>query len=154
MNGIFGNKMPCQVGMIVADIETAKRKMAALLGVEVPPTVGVGDYAITKTVYMDQPAPDANCNMAFFETGGVQIELIQPNEARSTWRDFLEQHGEGMHHYGFMVDDIYKSIDAMKAAGYKLTQFGIYGDGSGAYAYFDCTEDVKCFIELLTNFKK
>ena len=83
----------------------------------------------------------------------IQLELIEPNEARSTWRDFLEKHGEGIHHYGYQVADIRQSMADMKAAGYQLTQFGYYGDASGAYAYYDCTAELGCFVELLCSFR-
>ena len=53
---------------------------------------------------------------------------------------------------GFIVDDIFKRMEMMKEAGYKLTQFGYYGDGNGAYAYYDCTEELKCYVELLCSF--
>lgn len=149
---ILGSLKPCQIGMIVKNIEETKVKVASFYGVEVPPTVDGGRYEITKTEYMGAPAPDANCKMAFFELDNIQLELIEPNEYNSTWRDHLVNVGEGMHHLGFIVDDIFKRMEMMKNAGYKLTQFGYYGSGDGAYAYFDCTEDLKCYIELLCNF--
>ena len=149
---ILGTKKPCQIGMIVKDVEASKQKVAQLYGLAVPPTVDSGDYAITKTLYKGQPAPDANCKMAFFDFDNIQLELIEPNQFDSTWRDHLVQVGEGMHHLGFIVDDIFKRMEMMKEAGYELTQFGYYGSGNGAYAYFDCTKDVKCYVELLCNF--
>lgn len=152
LEALLGVTKPCQIGMIVKDVEESKAKYAAFLGVQAPPTVDVGDYSVTKTVYRGLPAPEAKCLMAFFELGNIQFELIQPNAAMSTWREHLEKHGEGMHHLGYQVKDIYKSIEDMKKAGYELTQFGFYGDGSGAYAYFDCTKDLKLYVELLTNF--
>lgn len=155
MKAFFKDIQPCQVGMIVPDIDAARKAYAAMLGVDVPPIVDCGEYATTKTVYMDQPAPATGCTMAFFNLPNIQLELIQPNEAPSTWRDFLEQSGGGLHHYGFQVkDDIFTVMDEMKAEGYQLTQWGYYGDGSGAYAYFDCRKDLSCFIELLQSFNK
>ena len=84
----------------------------------------------------------------------IQFEIIQPNEAQSTWRDFLEENGEGLHHIAFEVEDIFQAMEDCKAFGLKLTQWGYYGDGSGAYAYFDAREKLSCFIELLCRFKK
>lgn len=154
LQSILGVSTPCQVGMITADIEKAKKKWAAFLGVEEPEARWCGDYAVCKTEYMGQPAPEANSKLAFFDLPNIQLELIEPNQARSTWRDYLEKHGEGVHHYGYQVKDIYAGIEKMKAAGYPLAQFGFYGDASGAYAYFDCTKDLGCFIELLCSFPK
>ena len=152
LESILGTRKPCHIGMIVSDIETAKIKVAQFHGVEVPPTVGAGDYAVTKTIYKGNPAPDASCQMAFFNLDNIQLELIEPNKADSTWHDHLVQHGEGMHHLGFIVDDFFAYVEKMKQAGYELTQWGYYGSGDGAYAYFDCTKDLKMYIELLANF--
>ena len=154
LKGIIGVSTPCQVGMITGDIERAKKKWAEFLGTEEPEARWCGEYEICKTEYFGQPAPDANCKLAFFDLPNIQLELIEPNAAKSTWRDHLEKAGEGIHHYGYQVEDIFQAIPAMQAAGYQMTQFGYYGDASGAYAYFDCTADMGCFIELLCSFRK
>ena len=44
MAGIVGTHLVAQVGFIVKDIEETKKKWAAFLGVDVPPTQPCGDY--------------------------------------------------------------------------------------------------------------
>jgi catechol 2,3-dioxygenase-like lactoylglutathione lyase family enzyme len=118
MAGVVGTNLFAQVGFIVRDVEATKRKWAAFLGVDVPETQPVGDYEITGTTFMGQPAPKANCNMAFFDVGpGLQLELIEPNEEPSTWRNFLNEHGEGMHHIAFQVRDSARQVANAEAAG-------------------------------------
>ena len=154
MAGIVGTNLLAQVGFVVKDIETAKRKWAAFLGVDVPETQPCGDYAVTQTVYEGKPAPEANSLLAFFDVGpGLQIELIQPNEAPSSWRSFLDEHGEGMHHLAFQIRDSSAQVANAQAAGLKLVQHGIYGDGSGEYNYLEAPE-LKCIIELLENYRR
>ena len=153
MAGILGTTYLAQVGFIVRDIETTKRKFAEFLGVPVPPTVGGGEYAITQTTVEGQPAPDANCQMAFFDVGpGMQLELIQPNGVKSTWQDFLDAHGEGVHHLAFQVKDTDGKLLACKSIGMPCVQRGKYGDGGGEYAYLDANKDLKCFIETLESY--
>ena len=153
MAGVVGTNLLAQVGFIVKDIETAKRKWAAFLGVDVPPTQPCGDYAVTKTVFEGQPAPEADAVLAFFDVGpGLQIELIQPNEAPSTWRNFLNEHGEGMHHLAFQVKDSAGKVAQCEAAGLRLVQHGLYGDASGEYNYLDAP-DLKCIVELLESYR-
>lgn len=152
MNGIIGTNLVTQVGFIVRDVEASKRKFAAFLGVPVPENVDGGQYETTRTVYRGEPAPYANCLMAFFDAGpNVQIELIQPNGVKSTWQDYLDEHGEGVHHIAFVVRNMNESIAACEQAGMPCTQRGRYGDDSGEYAYIDATADLKCYIELLKN---
>lgn len=154
MAGTVGTHLVAQVGFIVKDVEASKRKWAEFLGVEVPPTQPIGDYAVTGTVFQGEPAPKAYCWMAFFDVGpGVQLELIQPNEEPSTWRNFLDEHGEGMHHIAFQVKDSAKQVANAEAAGLKLVQHGVYGDGSGEYNYLDAPE-LNCIVELLESYAK
>ena len=71
-----------QVGFVVNDLETTKRVYAALFGVEVPPTIDGGVYEVNRCSVYGKPAPDAACNMAFIDLRpGVQLELIEPNQA-------------------------------------------------------------------------
>ena len=154
MAGTVGTHLFAQVGFIVRDVEATKRKWAEFLGVEVPETQPVGDYSVTQTTFLGQPAPKASCLMAFFDVGpGLQLELIQPNEAPSTWRNFLNEHGEGMHHIAFQVQDSAKQVANAEAAGLKLVQHGVYGDGGGEYNYLDAPE-LKCIVELLESYKR
>ena len=152
MAGAVGTHLIAQVGFIVRDVEASKKKWAEFLGVDVPETQPIGDYAITGTTYKGKPAPDAYCWMAFFDVGpGIQLELIQPNEAHSTWRDFLDEHGEGMHHIAFQVKDSAGKVKSAEQFGLKLVQHGVYGDGSGEYNYLEAPE-LKCIIELLESY--
>ena len=154
MAGTVGTHLFAQVGFIVKDVETTKRKWAEFLGVDVPETQPVGDYSVTQTTFMGQPAPEVRCLMAFFDVGpGLQLELIQPNEAPSTWRNFLNEHGEGMHHIAFQVQDSARQVANAEAAGLKLVQHGVYGDGGGEYNYLDAPE-LKCIVELLESYRR
>ena len=152
MEGTVGTQLLAQVGFIVKDLETTKNKWAEFLGVPVPPSQPVGDYAVTGTQFMGQAAPEASCMMAFFDVGpGLQLELIEPNDKPSTWRNYLEEHGEGMHHVAFQVKDSKACVERAENAGLKLVQHGKYGDGSGEYNYLDAPE-LKCIVELLESY--
>ena len=152
MAGVLGTHMLAQVGFIVKDVEETKKKWAAFLGVDVPPTQPIGDYAVTQTTFQGEPAPEAYCWMAFFDVGpNLQLELIQPNEKPSTWRNYLDEHGEGIHHVAFQIKDSKAMVASAEAAGLKLVQHGTYGDGSGEYNYLDAPE-LKCIVELLESY--
>ena len=83
----------------------------------------------------------------------IQIELIQPNGVKSTWQDFLDEHGEGIHHLAFKVKKTDEAIAAMADfAGATVLQHGKYGDGGGEYTYLDTCDQLKCIIELLEDY--
>ena len=155
MAGILDTNVVTQVGFIVRDIEKSKRKFAEFFGVEPPRHFDGGKFEITGTTVNGEPAPYANCLMAFFDAGpNVQIELIQPNGVKSTWQDFLDEHGEGIHHLAFNVKGTDDKIKACEKFGMKVLQRGKYGDGSGEYTYLDATGDLNCILELLESYKK
>ncbi|MCL1807261.1 MAG: VOC family protein [Oscillospiraceae bacterium] len=154
MEGTIGTSKLTQVALIVKDIEVTKQKLARFFGCPVPPHFPGGDYAITQTVYMGAPAPDANCLLAFFDVGGgVQLELIQPNGVASVWQDFLDQKGEGLHHIAFNVKGMDQIILSCENFGMKFVQKGNYGNGSGCYSYLEGGDGLPFIVELLENFK-
>ncbi len=153
MSGILDNNQLAQVGFIVRDIEASKEVFAKFFGVPIPPTIDGGPYDITGTTVNGEPAPDANCFMAFFNVGPqTQIELIQPNGVKSTWQDFLDEHGEGIHHIAFNAKNMDLKINNFEDFGMKCVQRGKYGNGSGEYAYMDASKDLKCLVELLESY--
>ncbi|GHT81259.1 lactoylglutathione lyase [Spirochaetia bacterium] len=153
MAGVIDAQTLTQVGFVVRDVEKTKAAWAEFLGVTPPPTQDLGDYEVTQTRVDGQPAPKANCKMAFFEVGpNVQVELIQPNEEKSTWRDFLNEHGEGIHHIAFNLKGMDDKILACENFGMKCVQRANYGNGKGKYAYMAAYDKLKCLVELLENY--
>lgn len=152
MAGVLDTNVLAQVGFIVKDIEKSKRKFAEFLGMPVPDHFDGGKFEVTKMEYRGQPAPKANCWMAFFDVGGaMQIELIQPNGEKSVWQDFLDEHGEGMHHIAFKIKNMKEKIASCEDFGSKCVQKGEYGSGDGRYAYVDALDSLKCIVELLES---
>ena len=156
MSKILDHVSFSQVGFVVHDIEKTKQVYAALFGVEAPPTSTGGEYEVTHCSVAGKPAPEAKCKLAFFDLRpGVQLELIEPNEAPSVWRDILNEQGEGIHHIAFNVDDMDAVVKVLtEEYGAVVEQHGLYGDASGQYTYLNAFETLKCRIELLESFKK
>lgn len=77
--------------------------------------------------------------VAVTDVGGVQLELCQPVEGESIYRDFLNEHGEGLHHINFFVDDVDKTSEILVKQGFPSLQSGRHGppEGKGAYNYID-----------------
>ena len=152
MAGVLGTNLVTQVGFIVRDIEASKAQWAEFLGLPVPQTIGAGDFEVTQTRYKGRPSPNAQAKLAFFDVGEhFQLELIEPNEAPSTWREFLDTHGEGVHHLAFAVKGMKSAIASCEAFGMNLEQTGEYGDASGRYAYLSAPEQLKVIVELLES---
>ena len=147
--GILGTKIVTQIGFVVNDIEKTSQAFADFLGVEKP------QWSLTDTIdkthgeFNDQPCP-ARAKLAFFHVGEtLDIELIEPDETPSVWRNVLNEKGEGVHHIAFVVNGMKEKILALEGNGMKLLQRGEYT--GGRYAYIDCVDQLKTIVELLEN---
>lgn len=54
---------------------------------------------------------------AFFDVGGVHIELLEPTSPESAIAKFIEKKGEGIQHIAFGSDCIQEDLDKAKEAG-------------------------------------
>jgi 4-hydroxyphenylpyruvate dioxygenase-like putative hemolysin len=54
---------------------------------------------------------------AIAQSGPVQIELIEPPEGPSIWKEFLEERGEGLHHVQSLVENPDAVLAAFKEMG-------------------------------------
>ncbi len=57
---------------------------------------------------------------AFFDVGGVHLELLEPTAPDSPIARFLADRGEGLHHVAFHTDDITGQLAQAAAAGVRL----------------------------------
>lgn len=147
--GILGTKIVTQIGFVVNDIEKTSQAFADFFGVEKP------QWSLTDTIdkthgeFNGEPCP-ARAKLAFFHVGEtLDIELIEPDETPSVWRNVLNEKGEGVHHIAFVVNGMKEKILALDGNGMKLLQRGEYT--GGRYAYIDCVDQLKTIVELLEN---
>ncbi|WAM31365.1 VOC family protein [Caldicellulosiruptor naganoensis] len=149
-NEILGTDVVVQIGIIVKDIEKTAKEFAEFFGVDVPQIIETEEYNKTHTEYKGQPTK-ARAKLAFFKNfKNIEVELIQPDENPSTWREFLDKHGEGIHHIGVFVKNIDQKIENLKKVGIDVVQKGDYT--GGRYAYMNSTEKLKFILELLENY--
>lgn len=81
--------------------------------------------------------------------GSLQLELIEPDHEPSTWRDYLNEHGERVHHIAFVAEGMKDKIMLLEGKGFPLQQKGEYT--GGRYAYLDTFKELKVVLELLEN---
>ena len=120
-----------QINIVVSDIETAAEKWAELFGIEKPEIrinhlEGGEDYK-----YHGKPIT-CDLKVCDIEMENFVIELHEPLSGESSFKDFLEKHGNGVHHIGFEVGDKRDEIiRELAAAGYDTDRtMGIYPGSS------------------------
>ena len=147
-NQALGTTTITQVAVMVADIETKAKAWADVLGLPVPEIIITDTVDVAQTEYKGESTP-ARAKLAFFHLGQVDLELIEPIDGPSTWKDQLDQHGESLHHIAFVVNGMKEKIAYLDAKGLPLIQRGEYT--GGRYAYVDGTATLGAVLELLEN---
>lgn len=145
---LLGTNAVAQIGIIVRDIEKTAQTYADFFGVDVPPINWTDPLEQAETEYRGS-ATVARAKLAFFKMGSLQLELIEPDEHPSTWREFLDEHGEGVHHIAFHIQGMKDRIELLAGNGMPLVQKGEYT--GGRYAYIDTFPQLKVMLELLEN---
>jgi len=148
---VLGTKIVTQIGILVHDIEKTAQAWADFFGIEKPKIFVTDTVDIAQTEFRGAKTP-ARAKLAFIDAGQLQIELIEPDHEPSTWREYLDQHGEGPHHIAFVIDGMKEKVIQLESRGMPLIQKGEYT--GGRYAYMDTFAQLKVLVELLENDKK
>ena len=144
----LGNNVVTQIGIVVRDIETKSRAWSMILGLPLPEIIVTDTWEKAQTEYKGAPTR-ARAKLAFFHMGGVDIELIEPIDEPSTWRDQLDRHGDSLHHIAFQIKGMQERVAYLDAQGLPLLQRGEYT--GGRYAYLDGVSQLGTVLELLEN---
>jgi len=139
----------CQVGLIVEDIERAIEAYGQVFGLPKPEIIVTDTLEIAHTRFRGEPT-NARAKLAFFEMGSVSLELIEPIGGPSTWQEFLDERGEGVHHIAFIVQDTGEVVKFLEGKGIGVIQQGDYT--GGRYTYVDSASTLGVVLELLENF--
>jgi len=134
-----------QVGIVVKDLDGSIRQWESILGVGTWSVVEV-DSSTTEMTYYGKPVQHS-FKAAFTTVGSMMIELIQPLEGEGIYRDFLNEHGEGIHHLGHVrVDNVDEAVKALQNAGFPFMEGG--RTPIHRWAYVDTTKALGHILEL------
>ena len=148
----FNGTKIVQIGIVVRDVEKFAKSYAKFFGVEVPKVIISETEDKAKIRYHGRPTK-ARVKQAFFHFDNISLELLEPVEGPSTWKEFLDSNGEGVHHIAFEIKGMDDRIAEMQSRGVTLIQQGRWTDYSGGrYAYFDSNAQLAVILELLENF--
>jgi len=150
MKDILGNKKAvAHICLVVNDIEQTSQDYADFFGIEKPSWFWAGGGA-ENTNYRGESS-GAKAKLAFLKIDTLTIELIEPDDGPSVWREFLDKYGEGFHHIGFNINGMEKTLSLMGENNMPTLQRG-GKEESGWYSYVDTREKLKIMIELLEGY--
>jgi DNA-binding IclR family transcriptional regulator len=138
-----------QVGIVVKSMDVALPRYSELFGLDRWAIYTCSPETVPEMSFRGRPA--AFKMKLAFAGEAPQIELIEPLEGPSVYHEWMEEHGDGIHHVGVRVPSIDGAVHAMAKAGHEPVQTGRgYGlDGDGGFAYFDMRETLGFFVEAI-----
>ena len=129
-------RKPHHICIVVKDIEKTKAYYESIgIGpwVDYPPLV---EY-IKLNVIDEKGFFDTR--FVYTQIGDLQLQLAQPGEGKTIYKEFLETKGEGVFHIGFEVQDVDAAEKQLMDEGIKVLASGRQDDGSGL-SYLDTRE--------------
>ena len=135
-----------QIAIVVRDIEKATAMWSELLGLEKPTIEETEGLELTHMTFRGKPSK-GRAKLAFFNLENLVLELIQPVDGASTWQNFLDRHGEGIHHIAFQVENLEETLEKFRKMGIKVEQKGDFK--GGCYVYTNPKNELGAIIELL-----
>ena len=123
------------LGVIVRDLDKAIRFYESLgIGPFEEMSADVMSGLTDKTMY--GVSVDFELRAAVAKMGGVNLELIQPVKDAPLMENFLKTKGEGIHHLGFLVDNLEEETVKLTGKGCRIILSVKLPDGRGA-VYLD-----------------
>ena len=81
--------------------------------------------------------------------GDIEMELIEPLDEKSIYAEFLKEHGEGIHHVAYEVEDYDEAMKFFRNKGLIVTQQGNRSfTGDLIYTYISTEQDLKHSVEI------
>ena len=147
----IGTDVVIQVGLVTNDIASMVQRYQDVLGLPSPNWQQTPGYNITEATFNGEPT-EATAKLAFFDFGQAQLELIEPDQIPSVWRNDLNASGDSAHHIAFRVQNTERAVEHFATHGIGVSQQGYYGDRSGMYTYMNSRASLGVVFELLENF--
>ena len=143
----YHHKRPHHVGIVVKDIQKAIAHLEAL---------GFGPFKFDDEhkIFALEFAGELHGKPAKWTTkisnacmGDVELELLEPYEGEQALQETLDAQGEGLHHIGWITDDLLGDIERETAKGAKVWTKSIR-EGQPGFVYFASSGPGNLAIEL------
>lgn len=140
------------VCVVVRDVEKTSEALSERFG--------IGPFEIRKKHYPSSQASvrgepvEYTLKFGYSKVGPITLELVETLEGRTIYQEFLEEHGEGIHHIGFPTPLPFdEELEKWRKDGIKPLQVSRLDDPEEGWAYMDTHGLVGFLIEIL-SFKK
>ncbi|MCM1135834.1 MAG: VOC family protein [Clostridium sp.] len=138
-----------QIAFVVKDIEKVAKNWSEVFGIPMPEIHEITPPEECQIYYRGKKS-NSRAKIACIEVGNLSIELTEPDEADTSWKEFLETHnGNGIHHLGFSMGSDEKRdemIKTLEERGIGVRHYGYYEGGS--YTFVDSEEQLGVILNI------
>lgn len=142
---ILDGKTICQVALVVKDIQATAERYAELFDMPVPRITQLSPPEEARTTFRGQPTA-TRAKLCVFDLGHIVLELTEADDQPSSWKEFMDTHGEGVHHIGFMTEDRDKVMDYFEKNEMPVRHYGEYPGGN--YTFMESEEKLGVLINV------
>jgi hypothetical protein len=137
-----------QVALVTADLERCASEQSKLFGNGPWRVYELGAQNIRDYTLHGEPATGST--LLALNGSSPQLEILQPLGGRSTHQEWLDEHGEGIHHVAALVPSVADAVEAAEATGIEVVAAGWgFGEGdSGSFAYLDTSATIGILLEV------
>ena len=142
-----------QVGLVVHDLDAVMEQFRVLLGAEPHRVIEKSPAAPGPKYYLGEER-DFYQRAALYEMNGIEFEILQPYNDRSALTDFLDEHGDGIHHVAFDTDNFDAFEKHLNEHGVQMVQTGPNSRHPALkWGFFNTNDKLGTMIEV-TNFEE
>jgi len=144
-----------QICVIVPDLDRAVENYWKVFGIGPWKFYTYGKPLVKRMTRRGEPC-EYKMRVALANVGAMRIELIEPLEGDTVYREFVEKHGYGVHHVGVLIENMDEALARAGKAELEMTQDGAgFGpDDDGHYAYLDTEALIGTTVELIERPKR
>ena len=121
------------VAVVVRDTESALAFYSGRLGL---------------SVASSEEIASPHVRLTYLDAGNAYLQLVEPLDTESPLARWLDEHGEGLHHICFGVDDVEGAVTALSDPGAEV----VLGSGRGRPSAFVTSAAAKGVVVELTGF--
>jgi hypothetical protein len=137
------------VCVVVEDVEEKARAFADKFGIG-PFEIREKHYDKSKGMLHGEPV-EYTLKFGYAKMGTITLELVETLEGETLYKEFLEEHGEGIHHIGIPTPLPFdEELNKWTRLGIKPLMASRLEDPGEGWAYMDTQNLVGCVLEILS----
>jgi len=141
----IGTTTIMQICLVVKDAEAAMHNFMELFGVEKGVLKQIPAPEVSRTFYRGKEI-STKTKYYVFKMGSVIVELTEPDDSPSAWKEVLDRDGPGLCYLGVMVEDSAASVKFLEEKGNPAIHHG--GTPQSNYTIVDTRESLGFLLNV------